>query len=197
VSSGFSKKFDLIANSYRRANRSVLPKRIELITNLIIAITSTLLCVVLIKNYLFSRPTPGPPQRTVIQAGAAPDKLESGRRISLPGVDWTKNSRTLVLALSTTCHFCSESASFYKQITQTRASNVGLIAVLPQSKNDSNNYLKRLGVSVDELVQTPLSLLGVKGTPTLILIDSSGTVLDSWRGKLVSDQESAVISQVR
>ncbi len=39
-----------------------------------------------------------------------------GAKINLSGVDWSKSERNLVLALSTTCHFCSESAGFYQKL---------------------------------------------------------------------------------
>jgi hypothetical protein len=38
--------------------------------------------------------------------------------------------------------------------------------------------------------------LGVRGTPTLILVDGSGTVADVWVGALPSNQENEVISRL-
>jgi hypothetical protein len=40
------------------------------------------------------------------------------------------------------------------------------------------------------------SILNVTGTPTLILADSSGRVLDFWVGKLSREEEQQVIAAV-
>src|SRR5262249_17225274 len=109
------------------------------------------------------------------------------------------NGRTLVMALSTQCHFCKESAPFYQQVAQQRSNhgNFRLIAVLPQSVPESQKYLNELGVTVDIIKQLELDSLGVNGTPTLILADSQGIVADSWRGRLSSEKEADVLSRLR
>jgi len=166
-------------------------KRIELVANLVIIAVAILLGVVLVRNYLLPR------SRAPQQAAAA--SIPPGTKLSLAGVDWKANGRTLVLALSTQCHFCTESAPFYQRVAQERskAGNLRLIAVLPQPVADSHRYLKELGVTVDAVQQLPLDSLGVKGTPTLIVANSEGVVADSWRGKLTSDKEAEVLSWLK
>jgi thioredoxin-related protein len=68
-----------------------------------------------------------------------------------------------------------------------------LIAVLPQPVEDGRNYLNKLGVSVDEVRQLPLDKIGVQGTPTIILVDDSGVVRNSWIGFLPPDAELSVL----
>jgi len=114
-------------------------------------------------------------------------------------VDWSKNSQTLLLALSQNCHFCSESAPFYQRLAEERAQrgNTRLIAVLPQTVGEAQKYLSDLGISVDEVRQAPLSSLGVVGTPTLVLVNRDGIATNVWRGKLPSDIESQVLAKLR
>ena len=83
-------------------------------------------------------------------------------KVSLPGIEWSKSSRTVLLVLSTTCHFCTESAPFYQKLQQQKPGNVQIVAVLPQAVEDGRQYLNKLGVSVSELVQAPLASLNVK-----------------------------------
>jgi len=112
----------------------------------------------------------------------------------LPGVDWSKNEKTLVVAISSSCHFCTESAAFYRDIrARTR---IHTIAVLPQSVNEGRNYLNNLGVQVDEVLQAPLSSIDVSGTPTLILVGRDGTVIRTWLGKLPPELEKEVFLSV-
>ncbi len=118
----------------------------------------------------------------------------NAQKIQLPGVDWSKNEQTLVMAISSTCHFCTESAAFYRDIrARTR---VHTVAVLPQSVNEGRNYLSNLGVQVDEVLQAPLNSIDVSGTPTLMLISHDGTVIRTWIGKLPPDLEKEVLLSV-
>jgi len=169
----------------------VLVKRIELVANLAIIVVAILLGVVLVRNYLFRSPVPTQaPATTGIQAGT---------KLSLPSVDWNSSRQTLVMALSTKCHFCTESAPFYQRLAQECAGNrnVRLIAVFPQTSRESEEYLKGLALNVDDVKQSELGSLGVSGTPTLILLNNEGVVEDSWRGKLNGDREGEVLRRLQ
>lgn len=72
-----------------------------------------------------------------------------------------------------------------------------LVALFPQPLQDSRTYLDKLGIKVDDVVQSPLSFAGVSGTPTLLLIDNQGAVIDSWVGKLSEGAAEEVRLQVR
>jgi thioredoxin-related protein len=114
----------------------------------------------------------------------------------LPDVDWKASDQTLVLVLSTTCHFCTESTPFYKQVIQKRKGRTRLIAVLPQSVEAGRKYLADLGIAVDDVRQAPPSSLGVQGTPTLLLVNKDGVITSSWRGKLRPEKELEVIAKL-
>jgi thioredoxin-related protein len=159
------------------------------IANLATIFVSVLLSMVLIKVFLLPQPVPtrGLPQPRVGMSLAQ----------SLPGVDWTKNKQTLVLALSTQCHFCTESAPFFQRIHNEATKEVRMVAVLPQAVDESRKYLLGEGVQVDDVKQATLSALGVSGTPTLLLVDNSGKVADVWQGKLAPDQEGQVLAVLK
>ena len=121
-----------------------------------------------------------------------------GQRLALPGVDWEKNRRTLVLALQTGCRFCSESGPFYERLAEQRArfGETRFIAVLPQTPDESRSFLSQLGVRVDDIMQGSLANIGVRGTPTLLLVNSGGIVTEAWPGKLGPQAEQAVLSRL-
>jgi hypothetical protein len=122
-----------------------------------------------------------------------------GKRLALPGIDWEKNQRTLVLALQTGCHFCSESSPFYQRIVKQRArfGSTQIVAVLPQTVDESREFLKKLGVTFDEIKQGSFGDIGVRGTPTLLLVNSAGIVTEAWRGKLPTEAENAVLARLQ
>ena len=69
-----------------------------------------------------------------------------------------------------------------------------LITVMPQSVEEAQRYLSEHKISVDEIRQTSLDTINVKGTPTLLLVDKTGAVVQSWVGKLPPEKESEVVA---
>ncbi len=165
-----------------------LPGKIETIANIATICVTALLSAVLVKVYLMpSSPPRNAPVATVTAVGA---NLKS----RLPGVDWRKNGRTLVLALSTQCHFCTDSAPFLRRVQQEAGKKVKLVAVLPQPVAEGEQYLTGEGVHVDQVRQAPLGTIGVRGTPTMLLVNGSGTVMKVWTGKVQTGQEDQVLA---
>jgi hypothetical protein len=123
---------------------------------------------------------------------------EIGTKVSLAGADWSKSDRNLVLALSTTCHFCSESAPFYKELVHDAAERgIQIIAVLPQAQSASRSYLDGLGIHVQNIFQSSLDSVEAKATPTLLIVDKAGTINKAWVGKLESQREKQVIASLQ
>ena len=163
-----------------------IAKKIEVAANIALIVVCLLLGVILLKNHLLPKTT------ETVQAGVGPSRTPN---VSSLNVDWKQSELTLVLALSTECHFCTESSPFYRQLTKERNS-VRIVAVLPQEISESKKYLDDLGIKVDEVRQTSLPAIGVEGTPTLILVDMGGVVKNTWHGKLSRTQESLVLSRL-
>lgn len=164
-------------------------KKIEVAANVAILVVALLLGVVLVKRYLLPSPPPGP-QRA--------EQLKPGEKLTLSDVDWGQSKRTLVMVLSTNCHFCTESAPFYQRLAreQSGRGDVRLMAVLPQSVEESRKYLDTNGVAVGDVRQVQPGAIRVSGTPTLIMVDSSGAVVDSWLGKLPPEKEEEVLKSL-
>ena len=163
-------------------------KKIELLANVAILVAGLSL-VALTINRFFLTPKPAP----VDQAAA---RVKSGDKVSLPGFDWTRSERTLVMAISASCRYCTESAPFYKHLAAeiSKHPSTRLVTVLPQSTEAGRKYLSELGVIIEDVRQLPLNAMGVAGTPTLMLVDKEGTVKKVWIGKLPESAQSEVIS---
>lgn len=164
-----------------------LLRRVEFATNLAIIITALLICAVIVKAYFLS---PRPPT-----AGAAEVRTRVGETLSIPGIEWPGRARTLVLALSSDCGYCTSSAPFYQRLAQQRG-EVRLVAVTPHKVEAGRKYLEKLGVPVSEVTQVPLESIGVQGTPTLLLVDERGSVTKEWIGKLPAEQEAEVLDHL-
>ena len=166
-----------------------LSRKIEIAANVATIVVAALISTVVVKTYVFHNPVAGSTAAVVVPE-VVKGKSVDGRAL---GVDWAKNHRTLVLAISTACHYCKDSVPFYQKLAD-REGRVKMVAVLPQSVAEAQQYLNGAGVHVDEVRQVPLNTLGVRGTPTLLLVNDVGVVTDVWVGKLQPDQETQVLT---
>ena len=159
-------------------------KRINLVLNLAIVLVVILIGVVFAKNYLHL-------------GRSVPHRDFRGTKVNLTGVDWTHNDQTLLLVLDQKCRFCTESAPFYQRLTQMATnSRVRLVAVLPQDVAASREYLDSLKVPIEEVRQSSLDAMRVEGTPTLILVNGKGEVMEAWAGRLSTEEENEVLKTI-
>ena len=156
------------------------------ILNVAILIVAIALSSLLVKKF-FLQPTQNSDYRIAPEA-----------RLSISGVNWADSDRTVLLALSKGCKYCSESAEFYRRLAAgiTSQTTMRLIAVFSEKESDAEAYLKQLEVPIRELRYESLSSLGIKSVPTLAILDRNGVVTDMWVGKLSPLKESALMSKL-
>jgi hypothetical protein len=161
-----------------------MQRKLDVFANLAILVVAGLLSYVLITRYISSNKTP--------------HWLAVGEKLSLEGAPTSKGERTLVLALQRGCHFCAESAPFYRQLVTdaTEDSGVHLVAALPQASAEGAAYIHELGIAITDVRQASLQQLRMRGTPTLILLGSDGVVQKLWVGKLPAEKEQEVFRSI-
>jgi peroxiredoxin len=165
-----------------------LHKRVELLSNIAIIAVAILLGILLVNRYLM---LPGSPKSEPVEGA----RIKPGMKLSLSGVDWGRGDKTLLMVLSTNCRYCTESVPFYQRLAQQKAlrKNARLIAILPQSHGEAEKYLNDHGISVDEVRQPAPGAAYARSTPTLIIVDKTGSVAGSWVGKLPPEKEAEVM----
>ena len=121
-----------------------------------------------------------------------------GAKLSLAGVKWEENGRTLLMVLQKGCRYCEESAGFYQRLYEQRAGRTEprFMALVPGERADTERYLSDHSVRVDDIISASLTDVNVAATPTLLLIDRSGRVENAWVGKLNESQEKEVVQRV-
>lgn len=164
-----------------------LVKKIEFAAGLAIIVVGALLAVTVVKEFFFSG-----------TKGVMPASVPVGIHLSLPGIDWSRNGRTLLVVLRKDCPFCAHSAPFYKRLVAQSADQGSphVVALLPQNPNDARQYLKSLGLDIADVRELDRANLSVPVTPTLILADGSGIVRASWAGELSLDRENDVLTKI-
>lgn len=160
-------------------------KKVEMAANVAIIFAVLLVSFILIKSYWMKPATELHPT------------IGKGQRLNLSNLNWTPQKDTLILALSTNCHFCTESAPFYKRVAiASRKRGLPVIAVFPQPVQEAKSYLSRQGLSFNGVLEAPLSSIQVSGTPTLLLIDQQGVVERVWIGKLSAEKEKEALTTI-
>jgi thiol-disulfide isomerase/thioredoxin len=119
-----------------------------------------------------------------------------GKTISLPGTQLSQSRNSLVLVLSTACHFCKASLPFYKELASKSLGRVDVVAVLPQPLSEAQDYIQQAAVPATRVVSADLATIGVSGTPTVLLLDRTGKVQDVWVGQLDESRQKQVLSRV-
>ena len=166
-------------------------KRVELLANVAIIIVAILLGVVLVQQFVLNKKFAAAP-------ASARKEIAPGEKITLAGMEWPKNSHTLLLVLQKGCRFCTESAPFYQRLVQETSgrNDVRLVALLPQTVDVGKQYLNDIGVNIADVRQVSPREINAGGTPTLILVNDGGVAVDVWSGKLPSEVESQVLSKL-
>lgn len=162
-------------------------KKLELVTNVTIIVVALFFAVVLASRFIAAD--------TTKDKSAAQQNLEN-TRFNLDQVNWAVNEKNLVLAFSTTCRFCLESTSFYKQLTEKvkGQASIKMIAVTPQPTDEVKELFAKQNILVEDVIQTRLSDVSINGTPTLLLIDKNGVVQKVWVGRLSPESEAEVMA---
>lgn len=153
---------------------------LDTLANIAIILVCAIAAFVLIRNQFF------PSQQRM---PGAPPQVEKGESFDqLKAVVPAGTNRALVVAVSPTCHFCNDSMPFYKRLIDERnqkGSQVKVIAAVPaeEAKAEEAKKFADAGAQPDGMVHVDFSSIKVPGTPTLLLVDNNGKVLDVWVGK--------------
>lgn len=164
-------------------------KRLEITANVLLIICGSLFCVSLVRIYLLGthQHVEKPARQPVV-----------GKKLEAADIEWANNQQTLLLVLQRGCRFCDESAPFYRRLTEELSAKpkTRMVAVLPSAPEETKQYLEEKKIEIPDVRQLAPRSLGVAGTPTLLLVDNNGVVVNEWRGKLSSEQEQSVIDRL-
>jgi len=168
-----------------------MERRLTIAANVAIIIAVVAILVSLVRNEVVGRTNTANfsvnvPRPTILVGHSFPIQQQ-----------WTPYRKTVVLALSVGCRFCSASAPFYRDLAVYAANRrVNIVALLPQNVEDSAAYLKKLGVAINSIQQINFADIKVSGTPTLFVIDNKGVVEKVWEGQLQQNEQSSVLSTI-
>jgi hypothetical protein len=126
----------------------------------------------------------------------------SGKEFSMPAGYKGGATATIVLLLSKDCSSCAAGAPFYRRLSSIRSSapaDFSIAAFFPpqQGPNAGAEYLAKNAVAVDAAQSMDFVRLGLRVTPTLVLLDREHRVNRVWVGALSPDDENQVLTSLK
>lgn len=127
-------------------------------------------------------------------------QLQTGQILpQLNGIDYTAAPRTLMIMMSTKCKFCLASVPFYRQISEmgeTKGGSLHVVAAFPNSSEGVVQFAAENHFPLEAVANLNLDEVGLRYTPTLVLVDKSGTILNTWVGQLTPEGEKNVLERL-
>lgn len=134
------------------------------------------------------------------QKGPLPTPTPSGTldQSVLSKIGVLPRGHTVVLALRTSCEYCTRSIPFYRDIVDTYrlSDTVHIAAVFPEDAAVASAYLRIQQLHVRVVPEQPLADIKVAGTPTVLILDPQGRILKAWVGLLLPESEVEVKTQL-
>lgn len=145
-------------------------------TNLGLLIASLMMTVVLGQG-LWSKYVATPPVPPTYQQGDTFPTIEA--------VNFAASDKTVVVFVASTCQYCTQSMPFYAELARSRAGlRTQLVAVGFEPESTITAYLAGHRVETDGIFSTMSRAYKFAATPTLLVLDSNGVVIQQWVGAL-------------
>lgn len=149
---------------------------LESVANIAIILAAT--AVLLKFSGVLDRPANSPLPRAQVPQYVAGEKLAT-----IEGLDLRKSDRTLLLVLHKYCKYCTEGMPFFRDIMTKRNKNSTQVVVVSRNSiQDLTAYLKENQLLADGQVSIGETDKKMQLTPTVLLVDRSGTISSVWTG---------------
>lgn len=175
-----------------------MQKKLDIAVGIAILVVAGLLCVTLAQRFL-RKSNDGMPSVAVLEA-----PLQPGKMLNAPtGYRWQDHPQTLVVALRYGCPHCERNMAFYQKLDKVLPADAEWVApltVFPDDASVAQDDLNQHHLHGPYLARVDFRKLHIFGTPTILLVDSQGTIEKSWIGELTEAQQDDVlhaISQLR
>jgi hypothetical protein len=160
-----------------------MARKLDVVTN-VIAIATCLLASAVLLQKLDLLPRRSPAGAVELRTGAVlPAAWQVSTNAGVP---------TVVAVVRSTCHFCTESMPFYRDLVRKP---VRLVAVSDEPREVTRAYFVAHGVEPAQIVSARPA--GISGTPTLFAVDAAGRIRDRQVGLLSAEKQQQFLSAIR
>lgn len=162
---------------------------IEVASNVAVVVAAMVVVGSFARSYF--RPKP----QIMLQGG-----LQKGAQLpQFPGLDFSKSRKTLLVAMDASCDSCRESLPFFSTLVEklrVKPSDARLITIFQGGDEQTRRYAEQSRLNVDTVFGVDFKQLALSALPSVILVDSTGTVLDFWLGIPSKDTEEQILKHL-
>jgi hypothetical protein len=120
--------------------------------------------------------------------------LELGQEVPrLSAVDYSKARGTMLIASSTKCKQCLRALPFYRQVAHQRDRGLQVIAVFQESEDLVRDYSSDNHLDFATQSSADFAALNISALPTVILLDTTGRVINFWIGESSPEAQESML----
>lgn len=122
--------------------------------------------------------------------------LTVGTQVSISGYDFGISPKTLLLGTAPNCRFSKENKPFHEMLVRhARENGVRILVVAPVS-DTSSSFTASFQGPLTTIQQRNLALLGLSGTPTILILNQHSQITGIWQGHLGPVSQNAVLARL-
>ncbi len=128
----------------------------------------------------------------------APDAFAAppvSRGSNITGLQLSRHP-SLVLVTSSECKYSRLNSAFHQRLTQVAVDSRIYVVAIVNDDRAVGWYADLLRIPITEIKVRRAKLIGLRGTPTIILTDRTGRVRALWEGHMSPYQQEAILAQV-
>ena len=125
-----------------------------------------------------------------------PPAYAAGQRVDVPASWYDASGKTLIIFARASCGACDKAQPFLKNLVTRLNGRAAAVMAHPPGEDVANvAFAKSIGITTDHIkvVETGLR---VRATPTLLLVDRTGTVLEAWEGAGPPERQSSIVKAI-
>ena len=137
-----------------------------------------------VANALGLKPAPPPPAYRI------------GERVDVPTSWYDSSQKTLIIFARASCTACEKAQPFLKGLVARLNGRAGAVMAHPPGEEQADAaFATSLGIQKDQTVVVKAGLK-VRATPTLLLVNRNGTVLEAWEGTGPPERQASILKAI-
>lgn len=138
--------------------------------------------------------------RVAAALGVASSKDEpayrTGQRFDAPPSWYDQAPRTLVIFARASCGACEKAQPFLAELVRHLQGRSAVMMAGPSAtRDDDRRYAEGLGLTAQNIAVVPDGLR-VRATPTLVLVNQQGEILEAWEGVGTAGDQAAIVKAI-
>lgn len=133
-----------------------------------------------------------------VRPAAPPPAYVAGDRIDVPAAWYSPAPKTLILFARASCGACQNAQPFLKTLVSdvTELGGAVVVAGHRETPKEDGAFARSLGLSDSAFVVFPQGLR-VRVTPTLVIVDRSGAILQAWEAVGPPERQQQIAAAVQ